>query len=159
MATQPQEEHVRIQRFIWQRHGRAVLSFQREIYEANFAGCVVDRDFLKDYAANLRDASRWDTEHLVVLERGDRTLGFMWLSIVSTLVDPCVGYIKNIYVAPQLRGEGWAERLMAYADEWFSSRGCNRAALDATCTNDRAVGLYEKCGFEVVRYRMEKRYD
>ncbi|MFO7947259.1 MAG: GNAT family N-acetyltransferase [Armatimonadota bacterium] len=158
-ATEPQQKPVQLTVFNWRKHGHDVLGFQREIYETNFDDCTVDRDFLRDYAANLRDACRWDSEHLVVLERGSETVGFMWLSIMSTLVEPRMGYVKNIYVVPELRGKDHARQMLDYADQWFINRGCEKAALDATCSNQRAVGLYDKCGYEVVRYRMEKTYD
>jgi ribosomal protein S18 acetylase RimI-like enzyme len=158
MAAENIPENVRIRDFSWRTDREQVLRFQYEIYETNFPGCTVDRSFIRDYSLNLRDAARNPDERLIVLEEDGRIVGFLWLSLMSTLVDLCVGYIKNIYVAPHLRGRGYGANLLAVADEWFRSNGASKATLDASVGNERAVGLYLRDGYEVTRYRMEKQY-
>jgi ribosomal protein S18 acetylase RimI-like enzyme len=158
IAQDRSTESVRARQFNWRVDRDAVLSFQHEIYETNFEGCSVDDSFLYDYSLALREATRNPSENLLVLERGGEVVGFLWLSLMSTLVDDCVGYIKNIYVAPELRGTGCGRYLLQLADEWFQSNGATKATLDATACNERAVGLYRDSGYDVVRYRMEKHY-
>ncbi len=158
IAQDSSRHPVRVRKFDWRIDREVVLGFQYEIYESNFAGCVVDDGFLYDYSIALRDAARNPNENVLVLEQGDRVVGFLWLSLMSTLVDDCVGYIKNIYVAPELRGLGCGRYLLDVADEWFLSNGATKSTLDATADNERAVGLYLDFGYEIVRYRMEKRY-
>ncbi len=140
----------------WRRHSREVLQFQREIYETNFPGFKADERFLRDYGADIRRSLSIDSEGLFVLEEGGRACGFLWVSLISTLVDPCVGYIRNIYVAPDLRGEGYGRQLLDLAESWCRRHGVDRISLDASCCNERAVSIYERCGFDVVRVRMEK---
>lgn len=147
----------RIVELNWRRHGRDVVAFQREIYETNFPGFVADEQFLRDYGEQIRQSLGSPTEGLFVLEQNGRARGFLWLSLVSTMVDPQVGYIRNIYVAPDLRGEGHGRRLVEFAEEWCMDRGITLLALDASCCNERAVSLYRDAGFEVVRLRMEKK--
>lgn len=147
----------RIVELHWRRHGRDVVAFQREIYETNFPGFVADEQFLRDYGEQIRQSLGSPTEGLFVLEQDGRACGFLWLSLVSTMVDPHVGYIRNIYVAPDLRGEGHGRRLVEFAEEWCMGRGITLLALDASCCNERAVSLYRDAGFEVVRLRMEKK--
>ncbi len=143
--------------FNWRRHSREVLEFQREIYESNFPGFVVDEQFLRDYASQMRRSLNNPAEGLFVLEEADhRPCGFLWLSLISTMVDACVGYIRNIYVDRGLRGQGHGRRLLALAEDWCLRRGVTRLALDASCCNTRAVDLYRQSGFETVRVRMEK---
>jgi len=158
IAQDPSTQPMRVRKFDWRRDREAVLGFQYEIYETNFDGCVVDDGFLYDYSIALRDAARNPSENLLVLEQGGKVVGFLWLSLMATLVDDCVGYIKNIYVAPELRGLGCGRYLLEVADEWFLSSGATKATLDATADNERAVGLYMRFGYDVVRYRMEKHY-
>lgn len=158
IAQEPGAQPVRVRKFDWRRDREAVLGFQYEIYETNFAGCVVDDGFLYDYSIALRDAARNPSENLLVLEQAGKVVGFLWLSLMATLVDDCVGYIKNIYVAPELRGLGCGRYLLEVADDWFMSSGASKATLDATADNERAVGLYMRFGYETVRYRMEKHY-
>lgn len=158
MAAEDLADELRIRKFNWRTDRTQVLSFQYEIYETNFPGCTVDRSFIRDYGTTLREAARNPDEQLLVLEQRGAVVGFLWLSLVATLVDPCVGYIKNIYVAPKLRGRGYGAMLLQAADQWFCSNGATKATLDASVDNDVAVGLYSKHGYQVTRYRMEKQY-
>jgi len=157
-AVKKDTDSLQLRRFNWRTDRLVVLSFQYEIYQTNFPGCKVDDHFIEEYSVNLRDAARNSNENLLVLEKDGEVEGFIWMSLLSTLVDPCVGYVKNIYVAPQLRGKGHGRRLLAAADEWFRSNGATKATLDASVGNQRAVSLYQHAGYEITRYRMEKRY-
>lgn len=147
-----------LREFRWRTDREAVLAFQTEIYETNFPGFAMTQAFLHDYELQIRRASRHPAERLLVIEDEQGLCGFLWCALITTMVQPFVGYIKNIYVAPRLRGQGWARRLLDAADEWFLANGCSRAALDASICNSRAVAIYLAAGFEPVRYRMEKDY-
>ncbi len=157
-AVEQDVSGLRLRQFNWRNDRLAVLSFQYEIYETNFPGCRVDEEFLEEYSFNLREAVRNSSENLLVLEEGGEVVGFIWMSLLSTLVDSCVGYVKNIYVAPHLRSRGYGQRLLEAADEWFRSNGATKATLDASVGNQRAVSLYQYAGYEITRYRMEKHY-
>jgi putative acetyltransferase len=74
------------------------------------------------------------------------------------MVDPLVGYVKNIYIAPEVRGQGYAKMLLEAADEWFRFRGCTKATLDVSVCNEEAVSLYQSAGYEIIRHRMEKSF-
>ena len=151
---------LRIREFRWPADRDAVLHFQYEVYETNFPGFVVTDRFLRDYAAQLRQGVRNPYEKLYVLEdETGRVCGFLWLEIRATMVDPIVGYIKNIYVAPDLRGQGYGKMLLEVAERWFRSQGCRKATLDVSVCNERAVRLYESAGYRPARYRMEKPLD
>ncbi|MCD6360261.1 MAG: GNAT family N-acetyltransferase [Armatimonadetes bacterium] len=134
-----------------------VLDFQREVYEVNFPGFHADDYFREDYARDLRRATRDPNEVQYVLEQEGRLCGFIWAAVISTIVDPRVGYIKNVYVAPQLRGRGQADRLMAAVEEWLMAQGVDKIMLDASVVNQRAVSFYEKLNYVTERVRMVKR--
>ncbi|MBC7286745.1 MAG: GNAT family N-acetyltransferase [Armatimonadetes bacterium] len=146
----------RIRDFRWPADTNAVLSFQYEVYETNFPGFKVTDRFLRDYANELRAAARNPYEKLYVLDDGGRVCGFLWLEVRATMVDPVVGYVKNIYVAPELRGQGYGRLLLKAADEWFKLMGCRKATLDVSVCNERALKVYEAAGYKPARYRMEK---
>jgi ribosomal protein S18 acetylase RimI-like enzyme len=112
--------------------------------------------FLRDYEAQIRRATRHPGEKMYVLEDSTGVCGFIWLALITTMVDPFVGYIKNIYVAPRLRGRGKGRLLLEAADDWFKRHGCSKATLDASVCNGRAVEIYRSAGYEPTRYRMEK---
>ncbi len=94
---------------------------------------------------------------LYVLEQDRQLVGFIWGAMMATLVDDRVGYIKNVYVAPHLRGSGEAQRLMDAIEEWMWDQGAEKIMLDASVINARAVAFYEKLGYDVERVRMVKR--
>lgn len=154
------EREPRLRRFNPRRDLSGVLEFQYEVYETNFPGFRVDRSFRDDYERDMRRASRDPNEAMFVLEQDGELCGFIWAALMSTLVDPRVGYIKNVYVAPHLRGEGQAGRLMEAVERWLAERGgVEKIMLDASMCNQRAIAFYRKMGYEIERVRMVKRRD
>ena len=147
-----------LREFRWRTDKDAVLGFQAEIYELNFPGFRMAPGFLRDYEQQIKTATRHPGEHLIVLEDEQGIGGFIWIALITTMVEPFVGYIKNVYVASRLRGQGCAKQLLEAADVWFKSHACTKVALDASVCNERAVQIYLAAGFEPMRYRMEKTY-
>jgi len=147
-----------IRPFNFRRDCEQVLDFQYDVYERNFAGFVVDAFFLADYRRDLRRASRDPNEALFVMEHQGELCGFVWSAVISTIVDPRVGYIKNVYLAPHLRGRGHAERLMAVAEQWLREQAVDKVMLDTSVANPRAVRFYEKVGYTTERLRMVKHF-
>ncbi len=147
---------MHIRQFDLRRDLQAVLQFQHEIYERNFPGFEVNQKFLNDFARQLRAADRSPAEWLWVLEIADQIRGFVWGALITSMIDEFVGYIKNVYVAPELRGQGYGLRLLETAEEWFRAEGAPKAALDASVCNQQAFSLYTKAGYHGERMRMEK---
>jgi len=147
---------VHIRQFDLRRDLQAVLQFQHEIYERNFPGFEVNQKFLNDFARQLRAADRSPAERLWVLEIADQVCGFVWGALITSMVDEFVGYIKNVYVTPEMRGQGHGHRLLGTAEEWFRAEGAPKAALDASVCNQQALSLYTKAGYHSERLRMEK---
>ena len=63
------------------------------------------------------------------------------------------GYVLFLAVAPEYRGEGYGERLVATAAENYTTVTCH-----ARATNENALGFYEHLGFERVR-RIDNYYE
>lgn len=152
----PQSE-PKLRRFNLRRDLGTVLDFQFEVYETNFPGFRVDRSFQEDYTRDIRRAAADPSEMMFVLEQDGQLCGFIWGSIMATLVDARVGYIKNVYLAPHLRGSGQAQRLMQVIEDWLWDQGAEKIMLDASMVNQRAVCFYEKVGYTTERVRMVKR--
>lgn len=151
----PREE-PKIRRFHLRKDLDAVLEFQFEVYEGNFPGFRVDQGFRDDYTRDIRRAAGDPSEMMFVLEQDAHVVGFIWGAVMSTLVDDRVGYIKNVYVAPHLRGTGQSRRLMDEMESWLWERGASKIMLDASTVNHRAVAFYEKLGYDIERVRMVK---
>ena len=53
-----------------------------------------------------------------------------------------------MWVAPEARGSGIADRLVQAVIDWASERGYERLLLDVADDNKAAIKLYERMGFE-----------
>lgn len=62
--------------------------------------------------------------------------------------------VCELYVNEDYRGEGLALELMGRAADRAREEGCGEVRLDVDVENERAIGLYEKLGFEPTTYRM-----
>jgi len=147
---------ISVRRFDFGRDVEDVLRFQVEIYERNFPGFRVTESFLRDYRRTLKRASRLWSEGIFVLDEAKRPRGFLWVSLIATMVSPCVGYVKNVYVDPDLRGKGWGRELVRVAEAWARERGAKQVELDASVCNPDAIALYEQFGYRTVRLRMAR---
>jgi ribosomal protein S18 acetylase RimI-like enzyme len=145
-----------VRKFSFGRDAEDVLRFQVEIYETNFPGFKVNESFLRDYRRQLRRAARQWSEGLFVLDENGRPRAFLWVGLISTMVNPSIGYIKNIYVDPDLRRKGWGRELLRLAENWCRERGATSVELDATVANEEAVRLYRRAGYETCRLRMAR---
>ncbi|HOS92540.1 MAG TPA: GNAT family N-acetyltransferase [Armatimonadota bacterium] len=140
----------------------AVLSFQRETYELNFPDFVWSTSFIRDFERILKMAERDPSEGLFVCEDATgRTAGFVWSSVSMRRFEggQSVCTIKDMYVVPDLRGQGVGMALMQAAEDFARRWKASRMALEVTVANRAAVRLYEKAGFTPTRYQMEKRLD
>ena len=59
--------------------------------------------------------------------------------------------VQALYVAPDCRGTGLAQRLMAKAQAWAGTRGLDRVQVHAATANEHARGFYRRCGFQPVQ--------
>jgi ribosomal protein S18 acetylase RimI-like enzyme len=62
--------------------------------------------------------------------------------------------VGDLYVAEPHRGSGLAGRLLDRAAEQAREAGCGEVVLSVDVDNERALGFYEKAGFEPFRHRM-----
>lgn len=69
---------------------------------------------------------------------------------LASNVDQGVGHITQICTAPAARGIGLGESLLVRSLDCLMGNGCHCATLTVTASNQRAIRLYEKLGFEVI---------
>ncbi|MBO6758730.1 MAG: GNAT family N-acetyltransferase [Roseibium sp.] len=126
------------------RHRRDMFAAAGEVRAAKAAGS----DEYKD----------WQAQHLTsgayfgfIAEAGGRPVGGIGLMILDWPPHPehpqitQRGYVLNLFVEPDCRGQGIGKRLIAEADREFRKRGVSFAVLTAT---DQARPIYEKDGWE-----------
>ena len=62
-----------------------------------------------------------------------------------TGVEDC--WLEDVFVTDDARGTGLGRALVEAAIGRAGARGCKRIELDVQESNERAIGLYESCGF------------
>lgn len=71
-------------------------------------------------------------------------------------INPSVGYIHVFYVVLHWRGQGIADRMEAYAGEWFRQRQFTSARLSVSPQNIRAMRFYSRRGWQDLGPRADK---
>ena len=82
---------------------------------------------------------------------GDELCGMLSLAIAPTTQDAgCFGYLDDVFVLEQYRGQGIGTELMREALNHARKSGCVRVELGTRRDNIRARRLYERLGFQEV---------
>ncbi len=63
-------------------------------------------------------------------------------------VDPTLGEVKRLWVAPAARGQGLARRLMSEVETFACASGLTRLRLDTNNALTEALALYRATGWE-----------
>ena len=64
--------------------------------------------------------------------------------------------VKDLYVAPDARGEGLGTTLLERAHEWARARDCSHVSLSVHARNDAARSCYESMGYETRYVKMDR---
>ena len=110
-----------------------------EIFSSDIDACVGDSPYLEGY----------------VFERTGEILGYAMVakSFSTEFGKPCM-WIEDIYIKTQHRGEG----IGSYFFDFVESRYENCIfRLEVEKENERAVKVYEKCGFKELPYMEMKK--
>ena len=118
----------------------AVLSNgSEEIFANDIDNCVNDNPYLEGF----------------VVENGKKIQGYAMVakSFSTEFGKPCI-WIEDLYIKEQYRGMGLGSRLLEYIAERFTN--CI-FRLEVEEENERAIRVYEKCGFSVLPYMEMKK--
>ena len=76
---------------------------------------------------------------------------FLSLSLRSDYVEGTksrlTGYIEGLYVKPEFRRKGIAEKMVKHAREWSKEFGCTELASDCTIDNEASQAFHKYMGF------------
>lgn len=64
-------------------------------------------------------------------------------------------HLLNITVAPAWQGQGWARWMLEALQGWSRGIGAHAIWLEVRESNQPAMGLYRRCGFEAVGRRKD----
>ena len=134
---------------------RAVLDAQCDLYQLNFPRFVCTPQFVAEQGARLRQAVRRPYEHaLFVLEDAGSVQGFVW-TVIRMDLQGVFGSVDQVYLKPAYRGRGLGARLMQAAHAHLAESGVSHCRLYVTESNQAAVALYKRLGYDVIRLEME----
>ena len=113
----------------------AVLSNgSEEIFISDFENCVNDSPYLEGYI--------FEEEGII------QGYGMIAKSFSTEFGKPCI-WIEDLYLKEPYRGMGIGSGFLNYIVDKYP--GC-LFRLEAEQENERAIRVYEKCGFEVLPY-------
>lgn len=118
----------------------AVLSNgSEEIFQADFDHCVSDCPYLEGY----------------IFENGDTLQGYAMVakSFSTEFGKPCI-WVEDLYLKDDCRGLGIGSLFLNYIAEKYPNCVFR---LEVEAENERAVHVYEKCGYQVLPYLEMKR--
>lgn len=118
----------------------AVLSNgSEEIFEADFNTCISDSPYLEGY----------------IFENAEGIQGYAMVakSFSTEFGKPCV-WIEDIYVKEENRGSGIGSLFLTHIEKKYAN---SVLRLEVEAENERAVNVYQKCGFEVIPYMEMKK--
>ena len=82
---------------------------------------------------------------------GEEPAAFLSLSLRSDYVEGTksrlTGYIEGLFVKPEFRRKGIAEKLVKHAKKWSEGFGCTELASDCTIDNEASQKFHKYMGF------------
>ena len=145
--------------FDWNADAAIIGEWQRETYALNFPDFAYTPEFAAAFRHDLRRAALDENNGLFVINErdSDELYGFIWVVLChNNWTGERYGYINNLYIEQQRRGQGLSDELMNYAESWFRERRVSKLRLTVTSTNIAACRLYERMGYQTQRFEMEK---
>ncbi|SDK26938.1 GNAT family N-acetyltransferase [Sediminibacillus albus] len=104
----------------------------------------------------LPDGLKTKGHVLLSVMHGRETIGILWLNIRIRNQEK-QAFIYDVKLDEEQRGKGLGTRTMEALDEYAKSVGVKQIRLHVFGHNHRAKSLYEKTGYEVTDYHMQKR--
>jgi ribosomal protein S18 acetylase RimI-like enzyme len=97
----------------------------------------------------------------LVAEKDCEVVGFVdaW---INTPFDPMFKpepycYVSDLAVAESARSSGIGRRLLSAVEEWAKKGGAMSVVLEANFRNSRAIGLYQRVGYETASITLARR--
>ncbi len=107
---------------------------------------------------NLKErlSAGWQRRDLtLVLEEAGLVQGYLGMEVRS---GPPLGWIDLLVLAPEVRQQGWEERLVEEAIAWGQARGLRAIVLETQARNMPQITLAQQMGFAFSGYH-EDQYD
>lgn len=133
-----------------QEDKKAVFEMAEDFYNGTDA-CLRGMDYdhyEKTYALCLTENPY---ARLLVLEEEGTLQGFCLLSFTwSNESGGFVVLIEELYSRPECRGKGYGKKIMEWLEEEYQE--ATRFRLEASYQNQKAIDLYQRLGYEELKY-------
>ena len=118
-------------------------------WNEGFQGYFSDMTFTLDRYTKKLGAEGLSPELSVVAFDGEEPIGFI-LNGIRTINGKKVSWNGGTGVAPSYRGKGIAKMLMEASLDIYKEADVDIATLEAISENEKAIKLYEKCGYDSI---------
>jgi ribosomal protein S18 acetylase RimI-like enzyme len=102
----------------------------------------MDADAFDQPSSEEQDHSTFDYSTTYIAELDGRLTGK-----IGTLMDGGSGYIFGFSVKPEYRGRGYGRQILSLILQRLVGKGISPVILEVAVKNERALSLYESCGF------------
>jgi ribosomal protein S18 acetylase RimI-like enzyme len=98
------------------------------------------------------------TGNQLLLARDQQLCGFVMFTVEQGTFEQDVtrGIVENLYVSPDVRGQGIGTELLSRAERRLDTRGADAIALNVMATNEPARQFYRERGYSPQRLELEK---
>jgi len=146
---------VEFQDFDLDRHFDFALAHHLDLVRHYFPDWDAGEIGAKLYEAHVKEVLHDTCCRMWVGVQGDRPVALIEASFRPNF-DPAIGHISDVYVAPELRRQGVARRMMQRAEAWLREQGAASVDLNVAAVNDGAIAFYRRLGYETQRLNMKK---
>lgn len=108
--------------------------------------------------AVLRVAAGEELARAWIVRSANNAVGYLILTLgYSVEYGGRDGFIDDLYLKPELRGQGVGSRLVAFALDQAAAMGINTLHLEVEIGNARAARVYQTVGFEETGRKLMRR--
>lgn len=100
----------------------------------------------------FNEAMKSDKNRILLFLKDKNPSAFIFLSIRTDYVEGSdsspTGYLEGIYVKPEFRKSGIANKLLSEGEKWFKEKGCKQLGSDAYIDNKISYDFHMNGGFK-----------
>ncbi len=106
------------------------------------------RETIADWVGSAIEKADAD-DHLlaVAVSSADQVVGFISVAVQKHYIDGIDAYIGELAVDTSCERQGIGQDLVAYAESWARTKGCERLTLQTGAANTGSRSFYAKLGF------------
>jgi GNAT superfamily N-acetyltransferase len=133
-------------------HARTKFRAFRDELDAIVFPCLGSLDGCRRLMREIRGKSGFLPAATWLIARGNSPESLQWCGTIQGVAERGgVGMIQNVGIVPGHRGLGLGRCLVERAVAGFRMHGLDRASLEVTVDNARAMRLYQRLGFRRTR--------